>query len=155
MRKYLLLITSLLLFIGLAACGSNDNNNEENNENLPINENENNEPAGETNNDPADENGEENNVNDSSDNNNESDGDDEEAAHSELDEFDEGEIIQSQIEVESLSMTIETDNDNKRVILFKDGNQAQYKTVYVKHDKHLKIINIKEDEGLLFEGKIE
>ncbi|EPY07502.1 hypothetical protein PAALTS15_09334 [Paenibacillus alvei TS-15] len=63
--------------------------------------------------------------------------------------------IVEQIGSEDYEFETETDNKGKRVLLIadKDGNK-QYKTIYIKNTKRLKIIKIK-GEGLLFNGILD
>lgn len=63
--------------------------------------------------------------------------------------------IVEQIGSEDYEFETETDNKGKRVLLIadKDGNK-QYKTIFIKNTKHLKIIKIK-GEGLLFNEMLD
>lgn len=63
--------------------------------------------------------------------------------------------IVEQIGSEDYEFETETDNKGKRVLLIgdKDGNK-QYKTIFIKNTKRLKIIKIK-GEGLLFNGILD
>lgn len=65
-------------------------------------------------------------------------------------DFEEASTIEEQIDIAGLDVEVKTDNQNNRVILFKDGDKAVYKTVYVKHDQRLKIIDIIDDEGQIY-----
>lgn len=58
--------------------------------------------------------------------------------------------IAEQIGSEDYEIETETDNKGKRILLIvdKDGNK-QYKSIFIKNTKHLKIIKIK-GKGLLF-----
>lgn len=40
---------------------------------------------------------------------------------------------------------IVTDNQGKRIFLFSDGQNQIYKTIYIKHDNRLKIIDLQKD----------
>lgn len=39
-----------------------------------------------------------------------------------------------------------TDNQGTRVFIFKKGNEQAYKTIFVKHDNRLKVIDLKKDD---------
>src|SRR5699024_937528 len=44
-----------------------------------------------------------------------------------------------------------TDNQGTRVFIFRSGDEQAYKTVFVKHDKRLKVIDLKQDQLVLNE----
>ncbi|HLQ72974.1 MAG TPA: hypothetical protein VK125_01990 [Bacillota bacterium] len=61
--------------------------------------------------------------------------------------YEEGKIIAEQIDVDQLSMQINTDNPNSRVLFFHtDDYSEKYKTVFVKKEKRLKIIDERKDD---------
>lgn len=70
--------------------------------------------------------------------------------NSEIADFEEASVIEDEIDVSDLDVEIEADNDNKRVILFKDGNRAVYKTIYIKGEQRLKVIDIIDNEGQIY-----
>ncbi|SFH58379.1 hypothetical protein [Pisciglobus halotolerans] len=49
---------------------------------------------------------------------------------------------------------IVTDNPNKRVILFEDGHEKAYKTIFIKNANRLKVIDLQGD-GLVLNEKIK
>ena len=54
-----------------------------------------------------------------------------------------------------LEAIIETDNPNKRVILYQEGNQKkEYKSIFIKNQKRLKIIHLNKD-GEIFNNIID
>lgn len=62
--------------------------------------------------------------------------------------------LEEHLPLSDLTANIEADNQGKRVILYEDSTgQKVYKSVYVKHDQHVKIIDLKND-GLVYEGKV-
>lgn len=62
--------------------------------------------------------------------------------------------LEEHMPLADLTADIEADNQGKRVILYEDSTgQKVYKSVYVKHDQHVKIIDLK-NEGLVYEGKV-
>lgn len=65
-------------------------------------------------------------------------------------DFEESPVIEKEVDVSGLDVEIETDNRNNRVILFLDNKKPIYKTIYVKHDKRLKIIDIGKNEEQVF-----
>lgn len=69
-------------------------------------------------------------------------------------EHEESEVLAEHIPLDELTAQVEADNEGKRIILFedKDGKKV-YKSILIKHDNHLKIIDLNGDE-LLFEGKL-
>ena len=59
--------------------------------------------------------------------------------------------ISELIDVDKYQAIIETDNRNNRVILFEnDQKEKQYKSIFVKADKHLKLLDIKNNEKPLY-----
>lgn len=62
-------------------------------------------------------------------------------------------IIKDHIDLNAYSENVVEDNDYKRVILYEDANgHKQYKSIYVKKDDHLKIIDF--NGGLLYNGQL-
>lgn len=70
-------------------------------------------------------------------------------------DFEEALVIEDEVDVSGLDVDIQTDNRNNRVILFLDNNEPIYKTIYVKHKQRLKIIDIQQDAGQIFNEVIE
>lgn len=59
--------------------------------------------------------------------------------------------ISKLIDVDNYQAIIETDNRNTRVILFKnDQKETQYKSIFDKADKHLKLLDSKNNEKPLY-----
>lgn len=71
---------------------------------------------------------------------------------SSLEEFN---LLSDHIDLSTHSATVEEDNEGKRVILFSDETgKKTFKSIFVKHDQHLKIISL-NDDGLLYNGQIK
>ncbi|MER2006630.1 MAG: hypothetical protein ABS939_04180 [Psychrobacillus sp.] len=68
-----------------------------------------------------------------------------------LHDFPEYPILNNVIDLQVYVANIETDNKETRVIFFEDtdGNQI-YKSVFVKNESHLKIIELGDGEGILY-----
>lgn len=63
--------------------------------------------------------------------------------------FPEYETIKNNADIEELQYTIETDNPNTRVIIFNTADSIKkYKTVFVKRENRLKIINLENHEQI-------
>lgn len=73
----------------------------------------------------------------------------------ELGGFEEYEILSDNIDLSAHEAEVETDNSNSRVILFEDseGNKT-YKSVFVKDEQHLKIIQL-DDDGVIYNDYLE
>ena len=55
-------------------------------------------------------------------------------------------VYQDVFNPEQYQGSIVTDNQGKRIFLFSDGQNQIYKTIYIKHDNRLKIIDLQEDD---------
>src|SRR5699024_4573702 len=64
--------------------------------------------------------------------------------------YEEVEVIEEHIDIADMDVKVETDNPNKRVLLFSDNDKVMYKTIYIKEKQRLKIIDIYEDNGQIF-----
>lgn len=70
----------------------------------------------------------------------------------ELEEFS---AIQSQVSLTDLTGTVSLNNLRKRIIIFKDNNQREkYKTIFIKSKKMLKIIDLSDQNTMIFRGNI-
>ncbi len=60
-------------------------------------------------------------------------------------------ILNNIIDLQVYLANIETDNEETRVIFFedKDGNKV-YKSVFVKNESYLKVIELEDGEGILY-----
>ncbi len=68
--------------------------------------------------------------------------------------FDEYNMIVEQVNTDGLTFQLSTDNQGNRIMLLVDENgKKQYKTIFVKYDKHLKIIDVNKG-GLVYNGRI-
>lgn len=171
MKKLSLLFIGLIVSFGLIACsdGNNNNNNEDNNANNAVNTNDEeqntNEDAADTDNN-ASENAAENenadNAGNNEDNADENADTNKDAANdsdipADLEDFEEAEVLSKHIELDKVSSKVETDNPNKRVILFEDDGEKVYKSIFIKNENRLKIIDIKDgdEEGQIYNEKID
>lgn len=75
-----------------------------------------------------------------------------------LADYEESNLLADNIPLDQLTPLVEEDNQNKRIILFEDeAGEKVYKSVFIKNDEYLKIIDIKDeqnDEGLIYEGRL-
>lgn len=141
MKRILTLMVTVGIIFGLVACGGNDeedsvepNETEENTATEEIDEEE----------APSEDTEEEDKDAEESNSETETEG------NSEIADYEESTVIEEEIDVSNLDVEVETDNENNRVILFKDDDKAFYKTVYIKHDQRLKIIDIIDNEGQIY-----
>jgi len=161
MRKIITILITIGVIFGLAACGTNnDTNSAKSNEikdNVEVTKDEENKreiDSEETESKESDQSNDGDNIN-SSNENSDSETESNTEENSEIREFEESEVIEEEVDVSDLNVEIETDNDNNRVILFKENNKPVYKTVYIKRDQRLKIIDIKNNEGQIYNEIIE
>ena len=157
MKRLLMLLAAVGIMFGLVACGSNDEDTtdndtteentettEEKDEDKDVDE----EPSSEKEDEPEDtEKADEPEKSTPEEDKDEDDG-------SEISEFKESSVIEDEIDIADLDAEVETDNNNKRVILFKDGDKAVYKTIFIKNDDRIKIIDIVDDEGQIYNETI-
>src|SRR5699024_7423128 len=133
MRKLVVILFSALFLLSLTACSSEVNNNNVANSTDNTDQNAEVEHSTDNNNDTTNNENDEsdnNSENVSDDNNNNNDGND---VPDKLADFEETKELQANIEdLNSLTPEIETDNDNKRIILFADDNdRKQYKSIFI------------------------
>ena len=161
MKKLAIVLFASMLFV-LGACSSNnddnsstnadDNANTEENQDQNANDNAsddvvNNNTDDETNNE------EENNADDQATNNAENEEDT--ATDSELADYPEYDTLVDEIDVDSLQAEVETDNPNKRVILYSDDSgEKVFKSIFIKKKDRLKIIDF-DDDGEIFNEVIK
>lgn len=148
MKRALLLLLVLVALV-LAACGNDKDESSE--------------PADGTTQEPdqSEESGESETNEDATDDEEASESekaDDEESGeidHSAIEGFEEFDVIADNIDLDSYKSILETDNKGNRIILFEDASgKKEFKSVFVKNDKRLKIIKLKDD-GLLFNEIID
>ncbi len=72
------------------------------------------------------------------------------SSHKDITEYEEATAIEDNVDINDMDVEVKTDNQNKRVLLFSSDDNVMYKTVYVKNKQRLKIINIHEDKGQIF-----
>lgn len=66
-----------------------------------------------------------------------------------LSTYEEYNVLDETIDIAQYDAKVETDNDGNRVILFYENERVAYKSVYVKEERHLKVIST-EDEAPLY-----
>lgn len=156
MKKVVLILFTSMLFI-LGACSGADD------EEQPADNADNNisaeEIRGETSNDTIsddekatdnEEETEEHADNHSEDQTTDGSKDEGEASNNELADFPEYKILVDEIGADTLEAKIETDNPNKRVILYADDSgKNQYKSIFIKKKNRLKIIHF-DNNGEIF-----
>lgn len=137
MKKLLTILFSISIIVGLAACSNDDtaeDTNSEDNETPEVEEQE--EQATDVESDEImDEDTEEQNP--------------------EMDDYEEASKIEEKVDLDGLEVEVETDNDNNRVLLFLDEGKEVYKTIYIKRDHRLKIIDIIDNEGQIYNDTIK
>lgn len=151
MKKILITMVSLVILIGLTACSNNNNKfvtkqPDEDELNFKNDEMEDEEPE------DIDENelpevGESTEGNgdqeDEVDQSEESKGKD---IPNEMMEFEESIVVTDQIGIDQLTTNVQTDNQNNRVIIFSDQEKKKrYKSIFIKRQNRLKIINLDDD----------
>ncbi|MCG3087525.1 hypothetical protein [Sporosarcina cyprini] len=134
------LVTSMLCILLLAACSTNDSKKEtETSKNPAVESSSDSDTTNEANSDAAEDAAADNETS-STDN--------------ELASYDEYETIASTIDLDTNKGIVETDNKGNRVILFEDANgNKTYKSIFTKHDRFLKIIDLSTDQ-LLFKDRL-
>lgn len=134
------LFTSMLCILLLSACSTNDSEKEPQTTKTPATESPSaNEAANESNSDATDDAAAEKETS---------------TTDNELAAFDEYDTIASTIDLASNKAIVETDNEGNRVILFEDANGIKtYKSIFTKHDRFLKIIDLSADQ-LLFKDRL-
>ena len=77
-----------------------------------------------------------------------------EPSNSNLLGHEEAEVLAQHIPLDELTAQVEVDNQGKRITLFEnESGKKVYKSIFIKHDNHLKIIDLNGDK-LLFEGNL-
>ena len=149
MKKIALVLFASMLFV-LGACSSNDDN--DNNTSTEENQDETSDDENARDNEDETEDQADNNSGDKAKDDSE---DGEKASTNELADFPEYETLVNEIDVDTLEAKIETDNQNKRVILYADDSgEKQYKSIFVKKKDRLKIIHF-DDDGQIFNEVIK
>ncbi|GEN87890.1 hypothetical protein [Oceanobacillus sojae] len=65
-------------------------------------------------------------------------------------EYEEQEVIEQQIEEGDYDVLVETDNKGTRVMFYEIDGEKYYKTIFVKNDNRLKIIDIRNNNGQIY-----
>ena len=71
-----------------------------------------------------------------------------------VNEYEEISKISEKINLQDYNMNVESDNKGTRIILFERNGKKIYKSVFVKEEKHLKLIDLESGEKLLINEKI-
>ncbi|WP_342514834.1 hypothetical protein MKY34_08940 [Sporosarcina sp. FSL K6-1522] len=72
-----------------------------------------------------------------------------------LEVYEEYQTLSEKIDLTLYQATLETDNPGKRILLFTDADGRKvYKSIFIKHDRHLKIIEL-DGDGLLYNHQIQ
>ncbi|HIS29449.1 MAG TPA: hypothetical protein IAA78_08290 [Candidatus Avamphibacillus intestinigallinarum] len=163
--KKLLIAFVLILSVTLAACGNSDDkdtsNSENNDQDTTATEEQDNQDSVEKKEEKnADEDKaadkEDDSKADKEEDNSKSEksddkkSDDNSKEKSDLAQYDEYDVLNSKIkDIDSYPARVETDNPNTRVILFgEDNGQKDYKSIFVKRENRLKIIDLKKDNQI-------
>ncbi|MBY0221261.1 hypothetical protein [Sporosarcina aquimarina] len=73
---------------------------------------------------------------------------------SDLSGYEESAVLGEHMPIDKLTSHVETDNPGKRIILFEnESGEKVYKSIFIKHDRFLKIIDLKDDQ-LLYKDKL-
>lgn len=161
MRKIAFVLFASMLFV-LGACSGNDDDDQSSNgaDNNTSTEENQDETSDGTTTDDENATGNEDETEDQADDNSgdqatDDSEDGEEASDNELADFPEYETLVDEIDVDTLEAKIETDNPNKRVILYADASgEKQYKSIFIKEKDRLKIIHF-DDDGQIFNEVIK
>ncbi|GGP13221.1 hypothetical protein [Oceanobacillus neutriphilus] len=86
----------------------------------------------------------------SQDTSEEGNNDSEPAADEEAYEYEEQKVIGQQIEDGEYDVVVETDNNGSRVMFYEIDGEKYYKTIFVKNDNRLKIIDIRNNNGQIY-----
>lgn len=65
-------------------------------------------------------------------------------------EYEEQEVIEGQIEEGDYDIVVETDNRENRVLFYERNGEKYYKIIYIKDQNRLKIIDIYNDHGQIY-----
>lgn len=69
-------------------------------------------------------------------------------------EYEEMETVQKEVNLNEYDAYLFTDNPGSRVVVFMEGNQQVYKTIFVKNNKQLKVVDLQENQ-LIVNQKID
>lgn len=149
-KKLIMLVSGFVLIFALAACSETTENEEQNNQEVEKAE----KTAEEVTEDEVTSDHETKTTDEKEVPTEEAD--DKEATSTDgLAAYTEGAVIEQEVDTDGLKPDVKTDNDHKRIMLLtSDDEQVMYKTIYVKQKKMLKIIDIKNDKGQVFQGTI-
>ncbi|MFL2101107.1 hypothetical protein [Desemzia sp. FAM 23991] len=64
-------------------------------------------------------------------------------------------VIQEKIDLETVESYLMTDNQGTRVMIFVEDGEQAYKSIYIKSDNRLKLVNLKSDELMIDEEWME
>ena len=69
-------------------------------------------------------------------------------------DYEEQEVVETQIEDGEYEVVVETDNPGTRVMFYEIGGEKYYKTIFVKKENRLKIIDIQNNNGQIYNETI-
>ena len=69
-------------------------------------------------------------------------------------EYEEISKIAEEINVQDYNMYVESDNEGTRIIIFKKNERDMYKSIFVKENKHLKLIDLESGQKPLINERI-
>ncbi|GIO23320.1 hypothetical protein [Oceanobacillus sp. J11TS1] len=69
-------------------------------------------------------------------------------------EYEEQEVIETQIDDGEYEVVVETDNPGTRVLFYEIGGEKYYKTIFVKNENRLKIIDIQNNNSQIYNETI-
>lgn len=161
MKKLVLVLFSILFIGGVVACSSNDDNEASKDDTEVVDDNEVTENGDATDKEVDEEEAQEQEDTDTEDEEEDAAKEDKEENNGDkipdkMADFEETEIVAEHVDLNDVNIEIETDNQNKRVILYKAENNdgEKYKSIYIKEKNRLKLINLKEDDGLIYNDTI-
>jgi len=76
------------------------------------------------------------------------------ASQENVDNFEEGEKLETIFVTTDFEVTKLVDNSEKRILLFSKNNEKFYKSIFVKSTKFLKVVDLKNNEIETFYGSI-
>src|SRR5699024_10045164 len=155
MKKLLMVIVYSLLLITLGACGDTKNEDQVDTDN-DIEKNEEQDETDNETEETEEENETENNreENESNEDKTQQKEQNKKKTKKEINEYKEANTIEDKNDIDDMDVKVETNNSNKRILLFSDNEKVTYKTIYIKEKQRLKIIDIYEDKGQIFNETI-
>lgn len=73
-----------------------------------------------------------------------------------LKEFNEFDVLAAELDLNTYEGVVETDNNGNRIILFQDATgKKEFKSIFIKNDNRLKIVQFDNEDNLLFNDIIK